>query len=192
MIIASELVLGPCDLYVGPYGAAEPPDSAITPTPMPPGFPWLDVGGTDGGVTFSVELTLTALVADQVTMDLGARVTETKMSVAGKLAQMTLDNFQVALNQIGSITQGAGYRTLDIGAGITTTQPNYSALIIDGWAPEQPIGAMRRRIIVRKVLSQPKASLVYDKKSQQSYDCTWATYFISGSVDAVHIVDQQA
>jgi hypothetical protein len=191
-VVASNLVLGPCDLYVGPFGAAEPPDSAITPNPMPPGFPFIDVGGTDGGVTFEVDETLTSLTADQVTMDLGARSTETKITVTAKLAEVTLANFQLAINQIGSFAQGDGFATLDIPVGVTSTQPLYSSLIIDGFAPNLPNGmSARRRIIVRKVLSQPKVSLVYDKKTQNSYDITWQCYYVSASVDPAHVVDQQ-
>jgi hypothetical protein len=49
-----------------------------------------------------------------------------------------------------------------------------------------------RRVIVRKVLSQVKATLAYDKKTQQAYDVTWQAYFVSSSINPVHVVDQTA
>ena len=49
-----------------------------------------------------------------------------------------------------------------------------------------------RRIIVRKVLSQAKVSLMYDKKTQASYACTFNAYFVSNSVPPCHIVDATA
>jgi hypothetical protein len=191
IVSASNLVLGPCDFYMAPFGSSEPADSAITPSPGPPGGAWNDLGGTDGGVTFEVDLTYTDLTADQVTMSLGARNTETKMQVTAKLAEVTLNNLNVAINQLGIMSSGSGYSTMEIPVGVTATQPTYIALIIDGWAPELVNGAAaRRRIIVRKVLSQVKASLIYDKKTQNSYDCTFMTYFISNTVNPIHIVDQ--
>jgi hypothetical protein len=55
-----------------------------------------------------------------------------------------------------------------------------------------PTGPALRRVIIRKVLSQTKAQLGYDKKTQQAFDCTWQTYFVSDSILPVHIVDQVA
>ena len=66
-------------------------------------------------------------------------------------------------------------------------------LIVDGWAPPLTSGvAALRRVIVRKVLSQVKATLSYDKKTQQALDVTFTAYFVSNSINPVHIVDQTA
>jgi uncharacterized protein YejL (UPF0352 family) len=181
---AANLVMGPCRLYVAAFGSTEPADSAVTPNgpTNPPGAPWTDVGGTDGGVTFEADSTYTGLQVDQITMEVGARLTESKISVTTKLSEMTLGNLQTALNNIGITSSGT-----------TSTQPSYSALIIDGWAPMLTTGAPAlRRVIVRKVLSQVKATLAYDKKTQQAYDVTWQAYFVSSSINPVHVVDQTA
>jgi hypothetical protein len=190
----ANLVLGPCDLYIGPYMAAEPPDSAVTPNgpTNPPGSPFIDVGGTDGGVTFEVDSEFTELTVDQIIMGVGARMTGVKMSVTAKLAEVTLSNISQALNQLATPAAGAGYSTLDIPVGKASTQPKYACLLIDGWAPELPSGEPAlRRLIVRKVLSTAKVALAYDKKTQQSLDCTWNVYFVSDSIVPVHIVDQE-
>jgi hypothetical protein len=192
---AANLVLGPARLYVAPFGSTEPADSAVTPNgpTSPPSAPWSDVGGTDGGVTFEVDNTYTDLTVDQLTMNVGARLTEMKMTVTAKLSEMTLANLQTSLNSIGTTGSGSGYSTLDVPVGSSATQPTYAALIIDGWAPTLSTGAAAlRRVIVRKVLSQVKATLSYDKKTQQALDCTFTAYYVSSSINPVHIVDQQA
>lgn len=190
---AANLVMGPARMYAAPFGTTEPADSAVTPNgpTNPPSSPWTDVGGTDGGVTFEVDNTYTDLSVDQIVMNVGARLTEMKMTVTAKLSEMTLTNLQTVLNSIGTTASGSGFSTLDIPVGSTATQPSYAALLIDGWAPMLGTGAPAlRRIIVRKVLSQVKATLSYDKKTQQSYDATFTAYFVSNSINPVHIVDQ--
>lgn len=190
---AANLVLGPARLYVAAFGSTEPLDSTVTPngTTTPPGAPWTDAGGTDGGVTWEVDNTYTGLNVDQVTMEVGARLTGMKMTVTAKLSEMTLNNLQTALNNIGTLAVNAGYTTLDIPVTSASTQPSYAALIIDGWAPMLASGQPAlRRVIVRKVLSQVKAQLAYDKKTQQAYDCTFSAYYVSQSITPVHIVDQ--
>jgi hypothetical protein len=192
---AANLVLGPARLYAAPFGSTEPLDSTVTPNgpSTPPGAPWTDVGGTDGGVTFEVDNTYTGLNVDQITMEVGARLTAMKMTVTCKMAEMTLANLQTALNNIGTSGSGSGYSTLEVPVTPSSTQPTYAALIIDGWAPMLSTGAAAlRRVIVRKVLSQVKATLAYDKKTQQSLDVTFSAYYVSSSINPIHIVDQLA
>jgi len=191
-VTASNLVLGPARLLVGAFGATEPADSDITPNGASYTFDstyWTDVGGTDGGVTFEADVTLTDLEVDQVTMPVGARQTAIKMTVAAKLSEMTLANMNTALNSIGITNSGGGYETLEIPVTSAATQPTYAALLIAGWAPYAST-AMARWVIVRKVLNQTKATLVYDKKTQQSYDCSWTSYYISDTINPVHVVDE--
>jgi hypothetical protein len=193
---ASNLILGPARLYVGAFGGAEPADSAVTPngvTTPPSNSVWTDVGGTDGGVTYAVDGTLTDLAVDQIIMSVGARLTDLKMTVTTKMSEMTLTNMSNAVNQITSTGSGSGYSTQDITVTSAATQPTYAALIIDGWAPYLSTGAPAlRRIIVRKVLATPKVNLMYDKKTQASYDVSWSAYFVSNSINPVHVVDQVA
>jgi hypothetical protein len=181
-------------MYLALLGATEPPDSAVTPDgdTNPPGAPWVDVGGTDGGVTFEIDTTYTDLTVDQVLMGVGARATEVKMSVTAKLAEITLQNIASALNNIAQPVAGTGYSTLDIPVGKASTQPKYMAILIDGWAPMLETGEPAlRRIIVRKVLSTAKVGLAYDKKTQQAIDTTWNVYYVSDTINPVHIVDQE-
>lgn len=192
-VTASNLVFGPARLYVAPYGTAMPADSAVTPSgpTNPPPSPWADVGGTDGGVAFSVEGTYTDLVVDQVIMPVGSRLTDLKMAITTKLSEVTLANLTTALNSITSTGGGTGYSTLDITVTSAASQPTYISMILDGWAPLLSTGvAALRRIEVFKALSAPKVNLMYDRKNQASYDCTFNIFFISNSVNPVHVIDQ--
>lgn len=192
---AANLIMGPARLYVAPFGSTEPTDASVTPggTTTPPSSPWVDAGGTDGGVTFETDNTYTDLTVDQVIMNVGARLTEMKMTVTTKMSEITFANLQTSLNTIATTNSGSGYQTLEIPVGTSATQPTYAALIIDGWAPMLGTGAPAlRRIIVRKVLSQAKATLAFDKKTQQGLDVTFTAYFVSSSISPVHIVEQTA
>lgn len=189
------LTLGPARLYLAPYQTTPPPDSAVTPNgpTNPPSSPWTDVGGTDGGVVFTAEGTLTDLSVDQIIMPVGSRLTDLKMSIQTKMAETTLANMNAALNSIMSSGSGTGYNTSDITVTSAATQPTYTALILDGWAPTLSTGSPAlRRIVVPKALATPKVSLTYDKKTMASYDVTWNVYFVSQSANPVHIVDQTA
>ena len=191
----SNLALGPGVLYVAPFGSTEPLDSAITPNGVstPPGSPWTDVGGTDGGVSFEVDTTYTDLTVDQIIMNVGSRLTELKMSVTTKMSEMTLGNLNTSLNGITQTGTGTGYQTQDIIVTASSSQPIYVSLIIDTWAPYLASGyPARRRIIVRKVLSQAKVSMMSDKKTQQSIEATWNAFYVSQSIAPAHLTDQQA
>lgn len=192
---AGNLIMGPARLYVAPFGSTEPTDSSVTPngTTTPPSSPWTDVGGTDGGVTYETDNTYTGLQVDQIIMEVGARLTDMKFTVTTKLSEITLANLNTALNSIATTSTNSGYNTMDINVGSSASQPTYAALIIDGWAPMLSTGAPAlRRVIVRKVLSQVKAALTFDKKTQQSLECTFQAYFVSSSIVPVHIVEQTA
>ena len=194
-VSASNLVLGPARLYTAPYGTTEPLDSAVTPngTITPPPSPWVDIGGTEGGVSFEAETTYVQLEVDQIIMPVGARLTGMKMQIATKLAEVTLNNLNYVLNQITQQGAGTGYSTLDIVVGTAASQPIYTAWIIDGWAPYLNSGfPALRRIILRKVLSQVKVALMYDRKGQASFGTTLMAYYVSGSINPVHITDQSA
>jgi hypothetical protein len=189
----ANLVLGPATMYVAPFGTTEPLDSTITPSPGPPSSPWTDVGGTDGGVMLEVDGTYTDLSIDQVIMPVGSRLTDLKASVTTKMSEITFANLQTALNGILSIGSGSGYATAELTVTSVATQPIYAALLIDGWAPFLSTGLpARRRCIIRKVLSTPKAILTYDRKTQESVDVVMSAYFVSNSVNPIHWVDQQA
>lgn len=192
-VTASNLVIGPSRIYINSFGAAEPADNSVTPNGymVPPGGTWIDLGGTDGGITVEMDTTYTPKSVDQIPMDVGAALTEVKMSATTKLAEVTLANLQYAINQIAVVTPQAGYTTLDVPVGQAITQPKYAAIIVDGYAPATASGnPALRRIILRKVLNAAKVALDGDKKTQQSYDCTFTCYWVSDSIAPWHQIDE--
>lgn len=192
-VTASNLVLGPANLYVAPFGSTEPTDASVTPTGYltPPSSPWVDVGGTEGGVAFEVDTKYTDLTVDQIIMNVGARLTELTMNVTTKLSEVTMTNLTTALNSITSTSSGSGYNTMDVTVTSAASQPSYAALIIHGWAPMLASGnPALRRITVRKVLSQAKVALMYDRKTQASYSCTFNAFYVSSSINPCHIIDE--
>ena len=185
------LVLGPARIYWAGAGTVEPADLSVTNDGWltPPPDPWRDLGGTDGGVNLEVDTTYTALVVDQVPMDVGARLTEIKFAVTAGLAEISDDNIDASLNKIAERGGGDGYVTMDIPVGSAATQPDYAALCVDGWGPLTETGAPTlRRAIIRKVLSTAKVQLTADRKTQQKIDTTWGAYWVGPGVAPVRLI----
>lgn len=104
----SNLLMGPAELFAGPFGAPEPANAAAA---IPATH--RDLGGTDGGATLTLGQTYTPMTVDQVAMPVGSRLTEQSVRVATSLAEATLANLRLALNQ------GAGtseVQTVSLGA----------------------------------------------------------------------------
>ncbi|QOR55835.1 MAG: hypothetical protein YHS30scaffold324_67 [Catenulispora phage 69_17] len=193
IITPYNLVQGPADLYAAPFGSAEPADSAATVAAGAPGGAFVGVGATDADVTMEIDVTVDDLMVDQVIDPVGGRVTARQISLKTQLREVTLSNMSLAVNGMVTTTVSASYSVQEPTIASDATQPVYTALIFDTWAPTLASGApARRRIIVRKVLSKPKVQLVSGKGKNALYDCTWTAYWISPTVKLYHQVDQTA
>lgn len=188
-VVPSNLTQGPATLYYAAFGTSAPADSAVT---SPPGAGFTDVGGTQGGVMLEVDLTYTDQTVDQLVDNVGGRLTKRTIQVTTQLAETTLANLQFATNQLLTLSPQSGYSTADMLTTTSATQPTYATLIIDGWAPTTGTteSACRRRIIVWKVLSQPKISLEYDMAKNGTYNTVFTAYYVSSGVSPIHVVDQ--
>ena len=191
MIQPANIVMGPAIVYTAPFGTAEPAYSAIT---SPPAAPWTDVGGTADGtsVLLEVEHTLTDLMVEQLVDPVGARVSKRVIQVTAALEEATLANLNLAMNQLTTITVGSGYSVLDPLTSPTDTQPAYTAIIIDGFAPTTGTTEVycRRRLIVRKALSSSKADFEYEKTKPTVFSTTWTGYWVSSSISPFEVIDQ--
>jgi hypothetical protein len=202
-ITPGNVVQGPATIYYGLFGSVtEPPvtNASIKTDPVSAGGAgWTDFGGTMGGVQWEAAYTYGQIKADQAVDPIGARLTGRAITVTVSLLEATLNNLQESMNQSGTLTVGSGINTYDPGGAIAApgtntpaiTQPSFSALLIDGWAPNLGSGAVaRRRFIVRKVLNDVKAVAKYDLATQSVWACTFTAYYVSAVTSPFVIYDQ--
>ncbi len=186
------IAMGPAFVYIGLYGATEPAYSAITSPPN--SAVWTDVGGTVDGssILLEVEHSLTDIHVEQLIDPVAARVSKRVIQVTVALAEATLSNLQLAMNQLLTISPGNGYTVADPMTSITSVQPQYMAILIDGVAPTTGTTetTCKRRIVVRKCLSSSKADLEFEKNKPTTYNTTWTAYWVSSSIAPFEITDQ--
>jgi hypothetical protein len=188
-VVPSNLTQGPATVWYAVFGTSAPADSAVTSAP---GSGFTDVGGTQGGVMAEIDNTYTDQVVDQLVDPIGTRLTKRDIMVTTQLAETTLANLATTMNALVTTSVQSGYTTLDLQTTTSATQPQYSTLIIDGWAPTTGTSEVscRRRIIVWKAVAQTKVTLEYDMQKNGVYAVTWKAFYVSASVSPVHIVDQ--
>lgn len=179
----TNLIQGPGALYKGDYGASEPADTDVNSAP--PASSWTDMGGTQDGVKLTVDQTYSELEVDQITLRVGSRLTKQDFMIETSLAEATLENLSISLNG-GTAASGAGYKSFEPNVTSSATQPNYFAVILDGYAPEQ----LRRRIIGRRMLNTESSELAYTKDKQTLIPVKFAGHYVSSVVAPFHIVDE--
>lgn len=92
-ITATNLFAGPADIFVGPFGATEPPGAITVPT-----SPFRDIGATGGESTLNLSQTYVDLVAEQTAMAVGAELSEQMVSIATSVAEHTMQNLRMMMN----------------------------------------------------------------------------------------------
>jgi hypothetical protein len=194
MIQPFNVCQGPATVYWSLFGATEPAGSAITAPPNP--AIWTDVGGIADGtsVLLEIDLTYTDQGVAQLVDPIGARLTKRVIQLTAALEEATLQNINLAQNQLTTISPQSGFTQLSPVTASSATQPTYTALIIDGWAPTTGLvePSARRRIILRKALSSSKVDLEYEKTKPNVLNTTWTGYWVSGTVPPYDIYDQTA
>lgn len=189
------IIQGPATLYSAVFGTSVAAYLGSNPGSVAVTSPFVDAGGTTGGITVEVDETLTDIKVDQLLDPVGARATSRTIQVVTTFMETEISNLQLALNGAtgSTVTSGTGWQELDLTTTTSATQPIYSTLIIDGWAPTLSGGtAAKRRFIVQKVLSQPKISQKFDMANQATVAVTFTAYYVSPSVSPFSIVDQTA
>ena len=191
MITPSNIAMGPATVYWAPFGTTEPAYTSLTSAPA---APWTDVGATADGssVLLEVEHTMTDIGAEQLVDPIGARLSKRVVQITASLEEATLQNMQLAMNQLLTISPGTGYSVADPITTLASSQPTYTALMIDGWAPTTGTSesSCKRRIIVRKCLSSSKVDLEFEKTKPTIYATTWTGYYISSSTAIFEVIDQ--
>lgn len=187
-VTATNLIAGPGTLYTGLFGATEPADASVNTTPS--ASTWTDAGGTNDGVTLTFDREFFELEVDQLVDVPGRRLTKRDTQVATNLAEPTLANLAIALNG-GTVAASAAFSTYEPDDTVAATQPTYRALLFDGYAPQSAAGVtMRRRVVVRKVLSIESIESAYKKDEMTLYPVTFAAHYVSASVKPFRVIDQ--
>jgi hypothetical protein len=182
-VTTTNLIQGPGTLYYGDFGATEPDDAAVNTTPQ--ASAWTDLGGTQDGVTLSVDMAFSELEVDQIVARVGSRMTKFDFSVETSLAEATLENLAIVLNG-GTAASGSGWKSYEPNVGSSATQPNYFAVILDGYAPEQK----RRRFIGRKMLNTDSTKLAYTKDKQTLIPAKFTGHYVSDVISPFHYADE--
>lgn len=184
----SNILMGPATLYIGAQGVitAMPADSAVNTTPA--ASAWTDMGGTNGGATFSWDPKFTTLEVDQVVYTIDDRLTSVDVMLTTTLAEVTLANLAAALNTTVGTT-GVGFATSEPNFGTNASQTPKVSLLLDGIAPGTNF---RRRLYIPRAQQTGKVAPVNAKDKQIGFDVQFTAYFVSNTVAPFHYVDQTA
>lgn len=188
-VTTTNLIQGPGTLWTGAFGATEPAQT-LAATIADPSTGWTDVGGTTDGVKLNIAQDFSELEVDQIVDVPGRRLTKRDVSIETNLAEATLENLAVANNQLRSAVNTAvtNLKILSPTNDTSATQPQYTAVIVDGYAP----GQFRRRVVVRKVLSTDNVEFAYEKDNQTVFSVTWSAHYVSPSVTPYVVIDALA
>lgn len=181
----ANLAMGPGDIYVSDFGAAEPLDSQVNGTPAASAY--TNPGGTLGGMVFTVARTYKELEVDQITETPERRLIKVEVMFKTKLAEVTFDNLVLALNG-GTITDGGvtheSYDPDDVTSG---DSPEYKKIIFDGFGG----AGKRRRVVIRKALSTDNLDVNNAKEDQSVYPVTWTSHYVGGGVKSWRVINSK-
>lgn len=169
---------------MGLFGATEPLSTAVGTPPL--STAWTDLGGTTDGVTLTINQEYTELEVDQVVDIPGRRLTKRELTLSTNLAEATLKNLALLLNNTSNYVTGAAVDTLNPANDTSATQPQYSALIFDGFAANGKV----RRVIARRVLSVDNPEFAYKKDEQTVFSASFSAHYVSNTILPFVIYDQ--
>lgn len=184
-VTTSNLIQGPGTLYHGAFGASEPSDATVGTAPS--ASTWTDVGGTEGGVTLSVNQEYAELIVDQLVDTPERRITKRETALATSMAEPTLSNLSLALNG-GTVTASSGYSTYDPDTTTSATQPTYSALLFDGFAPS----SLNRRVVGRKMLQVDAVEAAWQKEDKTMFAGRFVGHYVSSAIRPWRLIDETA
>lgn len=186
--LAFQVIMGAASLYVGAFGATEPADAAVNTTPQ--ASAWTDAGFTLDGATLTLNQEFATMTVDQLADIIGRKMTSRDVQVKVNLAEATLENLTYGLNS-GTVTTASGYKTYDPIYDGTELQPTYRAILLDGYAPANSAGVVkRRRFVLRKVLGIDNVEIAYKKGDQTVVPVTFGCHYVSTVLAPFRIIDE--
>jgi hypothetical protein len=175
-VTATNAMGGPIRLFTGLVGVTEPVNAGTAP-----GVGWTEAGGTEGGATLTLQQGLTTYKYDQVTMDVGADYQTEGAVVETNIAEPTLANLRLALNQAASAATDLEWG----GRDLTNSSPLFSAVLLLGKKP----GGGPRLWIVRRTLSTKDVGVPFKRDGQTVFPVAWTAFYVSSSITAVRVDD---
>lgn len=188
------VVSGPANVYVATFGATEPAQTNAALIADPDSGIWTPLGATINGCTWEEDQTIREQRADQFVDAIGGRITSRKVMVTFDAEEVTLAALAIMLNNFGTVTVGAGISVFDPGQPDGGTPPTYSAILVDGQAPQlNGGGEARRRAIFRKVLNTSgKVGVDNDPSKDATLPGSFQCFGVSRSIRPYVVMDQTA
>jgi len=188
---AFQVIQGAAKLYTGVFSltaANEPALSAVNSAPQ--ASAWTYAGFTSDGITVTINQSFSEMRVDQLADRIGTKTTEREVQIQANLAEATLANLALGFNG-GTITTAAGYSYYEPIYDGTELQPVYIPIILDGYAPANSAGVVkRRRILLRKAISTENVELAYKKDELTLVPVTFTSHYISDTVAPFRIIDE--
>jgi hypothetical protein len=179
-VTVSNLLQGPAELFRADFGAVEPATAGA-----PFDTAWKSLGGTSDGCKFAVELTYTEKTVDQVVDIPGQTITKRVAKLSTNLAEATLENWAIALNEAVASAVTAGVFTPSNGV---PGEPLYSAIALRGLAP----GGKPRTIIIRRGLQTGNVESDHKKDGQTMLPVEFTSHYVSESIAPFVVIDKPA
>lgn len=180
----TKILAGPGTLFYGAFGATEPTDVGASAAPA--SAAWTGAGATDGGLTVTVNQKFYEIRVDQNPDIVGRRLTERDVQVSTSLAEGTLTNLALSLNN-SAPTTGAGFSKVSLDGNQSSMIPTEKAIIVDGYAPGTN---KNRRFIARRVVSVEAVETAYQKDGTWLIPVTWGAMYVDSTTSPCVWIDE--
>lgn len=179
-ITLAEVFAGPAELWIAAVGTAEPEINAA------PGVGWRDVGGTTGGITFSVEQSLQPITFDQIAAEVGALPENQTPTISTTLGQASLENYLAALNggAITNVPAAVGppavpeYDEYEPENDLVNNPLTYHAILMRGKTMDGKTG----QAVLRRTLNTANSETAFSKTAVAGLSVAWRGYYVSASI----------
>ena len=121
---------------------------------------WVDVGATKTGITITRNNTEETFDVDQILGDIDSRPVSYEQTVATALAEVTLENLQLAWEG-GTISTSGGFRTMGVGEPAVYTRKMLAIIF------QKANGKLRMHAFRKAQRSAQESAIPYNKTGEQ-------------------------
>jgi len=121
---------------------------------------WVDVGATKTGITITHNNTEETFDVDQILGDIDSRPVSYEQTVATALAEVTLENFQVAWEG-GTISTSGGFRSMGVGEPAVYTRRRLAIIF------QKANGKLRMHAFRKVQKAAQESAIPYNKTGEQ-------------------------